>query len=218
MNATRWWRWWQSDGWRPGRRLPVSSASLTCKRGLGLGLGLDLLLVIVIALAATTIQAQTAADARAGIVDLLEVPDAGTLVMDQGLSMRWRAQTHGEHRSMLAQGQIAVRLRLDVAPWMGQDVRIYAELESAQIPSLELHWRSADTGRSGVIRQGQQALYFAGPVARAILEDSLAVTFVADGRELVAPTPVRVRYRAAAPRPPRSTSSPATRSLLESGP
>ena len=81
-------------------------------------------------------------------------------------------------------GGIAVRARLDVSQWQGRSGRIYMLLPEQPAGAITATWTTRGRLLPGVLRAGERALVYAGPITGGMLEDTLHLRIDADGRRL----------------------------------
>src|SRR3546814_19888460 len=83
----------------------------------------------------------------------------------------------------MVSGEIAVRVRLDVSPWQGRSGRIYMLLPEQPAGAITATWTTRGRLLPGVLRAGERALVYAGPIAGGgLLEETLRLRLPADGR------------------------------------
>src|SRR3546814_3910708 len=74
----------------------------------------------------------------------------------------------------MVSGEIAVRVRLDVSPWQGRSGRIYMLLPEQPAGAITATWTTRGRLLPGVLRAGERALVYAGPIAGGgLLGDTL---------------------------------------------
>ncbi len=116
------------------------------------------------------------------------VDDSASQVLESGLlKMRWDSVAPRSGQASTMTGQVVVLVRLDVSPWRGRQVRIYQKLPSVPIGPVTVRWTSNGPLLSGVLRDGERALVYAGPVNSDRLEDTFRLTIQADGDRVERP-------------------------------
>lgn len=115
------------------------------------------------------------------------VDDNGTVV-DQGvLPMRWKQLVPGKGADHSVEGGVRVALRLNVANWINQPVRLYMALAPATGEPIYASWRTQGNLLPGSIRSGSRGLIFNSVVSGAYLQETIELTIKTDGRALIAP-------------------------------
>lgn len=130
------------------------------------GLGLALIL-------GATAQAET-----------FRVDDSRSQVLDAHLRMQWESFAPGRGSSTDVVGQTTVIVRLDVSPWRGRAGRIFMSLPPRAEAPVEARWTTRGRLQPGVLRAGERALVFAGPVTVDLIEDTLVIRITTDGERL----------------------------------
>lgn len=134
------------------------------------------ILAASLVLAAAAVQDAAAASVR--------VDDSGTVVSAPVVQMRWRQLVPGRASDHTVEAQLRVALRLNLAAWVNQPVRLYMVLAPVAGQAVEASWRTQGRLLPGKIRSGTRALVFDGRVAAPLLEETIEMTLGADGREL----------------------------------
>jgi hypothetical protein len=132
-------------------------------------------------IAALLLIAATCATANAATY---RVEEFGTFPQESTAPMRWRqvAPSRGGDNSI--EGSTTVNVRLNLAPWLNRNGRIYLVLP--QQPLVEVHARWTTQGRllPGRLKSGERQLVFTGPVTSPVLEDTLVLLLETDGTRL----------------------------------
>lgn len=114
------------------------------------------------------------------------VDDSATLV-EHSVGMQWQADLGGPRSSTAVQGASRVQVVLNLAPWVGQQARLFMTLPPQPVQSVSVQWRGRGVLRDGLLRGGQRVLVYEGRIETAQLRDVLDVLVQADGRELASP-------------------------------
>ncbi len=114
----------------------------------------------------------------------VRIDDSGTVVGQPLVQMRWRQLTPGRAMDPTVEGQLRVALRLDVAAFRNQPARIYMVLAPVAGQTIEASWRTQGRLLPGRVRSGARALIFEGRIPAPRIEETIEITFTADGREL----------------------------------
>lgn len=125
-----------------------------------------------------------AACAASAIAQTYRVDDSASQVL--GGTLRLKPQPpagRGQLDSNVA-GEIAVAVRLDVSPWKGRQGRIYLTVPTRPGAAITTRWTTQGRLLPGVLRSGERALVYAGPIQTDTIEDTLRLEIQADGRKL----------------------------------
>ena len=118
---------------------------------------------------------------------------AATFVVDDGASapqestalLRWRrfAPSRATDSNTL-EGAIAVVVRLNLAPWMHRNGRVFLALPEQGTAPVRVSWTTQGRLLAGSITPGNRVLVYAGPITTALLEETLTLQIEADGSRL----------------------------------
>ncbi len=84
------------------------------------------------------------------------------------------------------EGAATITIRLNLAPWLNRNGRIYLALPQQPIGVVSVEWATQGRMLPGTLQSGQRTLVYAGPIRTNILEDNFTVRVVADGRRVLA--------------------------------
>ena len=114
------------------------------------------------------------------------VDDSGTVVGALIVPMRWRHLVPGRGTSNDVDGEFDVALRLNLAPWMNRNVRLYLVLEPPGIPGLAMtaRWRAGGRLLPGSVQSGGRALVYQGRVTEPLMQEKLQFMLTVDGNRL----------------------------------
>lgn len=115
------------------------------------------------------------------------VDDSGTVVSQSVVPMRWRTLVPGRAADNTVEAQVRVGIRLNLAPWLNQPVRLYMVLPSGTGSPVQARWRTQGRLLAGALRSGGRTLVYEGPVAAGVLEETIELSLETDGRDLVTP-------------------------------
>lgn len=118
------------------------------------------------------------------MAETFPVDDSLSQVLDTNIRMQWESVAPGRGRSANVIGQTTVLVRLDVSPWRGRNGRIFMLLPPRAEAPIEARWTTRGRLQPGVLRSGERALVFAGPVSAELLEDTLVIRISTDGERL----------------------------------
>jgi hypothetical protein len=113
------------------------------------------------------------------------VDDSRSQVLDTNIRMFWESLAPGRGRSSLVVGQTTVVVRLEVAPWAGRSGRIFMQLPARPDAPIEARWTTRGPLQPGLLRSGERATVFAGPIPAGLIEDTLVIRLSTDGDSLV---------------------------------
>jgi len=115
------------------------------------------------------------------------VDDSGTIVGTPVVAMRWRQLVPGRGADHTVEAQLRVALRLNLARWQGQQVRLYMALPPLGFGTVLATWRTQGRLLAGSLRSGSRTLVYEGPVSAPVLEETLDLALATDGRALDRP-------------------------------
>lgn len=127
--------------------------------------------------------ALSSASAWAGTTVLVD--DSASQVLDPTIDMAWETPARSLSMSRPAvEGETVVLVRLNVAAWMHQNVRIYLTSPIPPSGPVDVAWTTRGLLQPGALRSGERALVYTGPITTERLEDTFQMTFRADGQRL----------------------------------
>ena len=115
------------------------------------------------------------------------VDDSGTIVSESVLPMRWAQLVPGRGADHTVYANLRVALRLNLARWLNQPVRLYMALAPSTGDSVSASWRTQGRLLPGDLRSGARTLVFNDVVRVAMLEETIDLALKTDGRTLVSP-------------------------------
>ncbi len=154
----------------------------------------------VVLVAASTLSLPGPATAAAGWATYA-VDDSQSQVQAPAAQLRWRQPLPSRSSPDLLEASLAVRIVLNVSPWVGKPARIYMVMPPLWQSSLALHWTSGGVLQPGRLASGQRHLVFQGVVPGARIEDTLRVTAIADARDRATPQRVNFTFEIEVPNP-----------------
>jgi len=115
------------------------------------------------------------------------VDDSSTIPFETNVSTRWRdGKSGGRQMSNEIEGGATVTIRLNLAPWLNRNGRIYLALPQQPVGVVNVEWGTQGRMLPGKLQSGERTLVFAGPIRTSFLEDNFTVRVVADGRRVAA--------------------------------
>ena len=127
------------------------------------------------------------------------VDDSGTVVSQGVVPMRWKQLVPGRGADHSVEAGVRVALRLNLARWLNQPVRLYMALAPAAGEPVFASWRTQGRLLPGALRSGGRTLVFDGVANAATLEETLDLTLRTDGRALVAPQSLQFSFEVDTP-------------------
>jgi hypothetical protein len=115
------------------------------------------------------------------------VDDSGTIVSQPVIQMRWSTPVPSRAGDNTVEAELRVALRLNLAAWLNQPVRLYMLLPRDTGNAVRARWRTQGRLLAGTLTSGGRQLIYEGPVSSKILEESIDLSLETDGRTLVTP-------------------------------
>lgn len=114
----------------------------------------------------------------------VRVDDSGTVVNQPVVAMRWRKPVPSRAQDHNVDAEIRVALRLNMAPFQNQPVRLFMGLAPVHADPVVASWRTQGRLLPGTVRSGGRTLIFNGIVTSARIEETIDLTLTTDGRNL----------------------------------
>ena len=127
------------------------------------------------------------------------VDDSGTVLSQGVVPMRWKQLVPGRGADHSVEASVRVALRLNLARWLNQPVRLYMALAPTVGEPVHAAWRTQGRLLPGALRSGGRVLVFEGVVSAASLEETLDLTLRTDGRALVSPQALQFYFEVDTP-------------------
>ena len=115
------------------------------------------------------------------------VDDSGTVVSESVIPMQWAQLVPGRGADHTVHANVRVALRLNLARWLNQSVKLYMALTPTTGSNVAATWRTQGRLLPGDLRAGARTLVFNGVVQAATLEETIDLTLKTDGRTLMSP-------------------------------
>jgi hypothetical protein len=115
------------------------------------------------------------------------VDDSATLPSEAHTTMQWKSPAPGLGASHDVEGRNVITVRLNTAPWINRNGKIFLALPEVPIGEVVAEWTTQGRLLSGQVRSGQRTLVFAGPIRTSLIEDTILLRISTDGRRLGAP-------------------------------
>ncbi len=132
------------------------------------------------ALAAFACLAATTAGAATFRVD-----DSLTLPSESSTTMKWRSLAPGRSEGNAVESSLVLTIRLNLQPWLNRSAKVYMVLPTQPIGTVTADWTTQGKLLPGHLVSGDRSLVYSGPIRTAMLEDTVVLHLVADGRRLV---------------------------------
>jgi hypothetical protein len=115
------------------------------------------------------------------------VDDSLSLPNETTTAMKWRSLAPNRIAGNAVEGTNVVTVRLNLAPWMNRNGKIFLALPEQPIGTVTADWTTQGKLLPGTLQSGNRTLVFAGPIRAAMLEDTIVLRLTADGQRLAAP-------------------------------
>ena len=115
------------------------------------------------------------------------VDDSGTIVSESVLPMQWAQLVPGRGADHNVYATVRIALRLNLARWLNQPIKLYMAFTPGTGSSVAATWRTQGRLLPGDLRAGARTLVFNGVVQAAMLEETIDLALKTDGRTLVSP-------------------------------
>jgi hypothetical protein len=112
------------------------------------------------------------------------VDDSGSVPLEPSTQLRWRQVAPSRRPDNTMEGAVNVQVRLNLAPWVGRQGRVFLVLPEQPIGPVRVTWTTQGRLLPGQLVAGQRALVLAGPMTTPRLEDVLLLRLEADGTQL----------------------------------
>jgi hypothetical protein len=122
------------------------------------------------------------------------VDDSLTLPHESSMAMRWRSLAPSREAGHMVENASTVTIRLNVAPWLNKDAKIYMALPEQPIGQVSAQWTTQGKLLPGQLDSGNRTLVYSGPIRTNMIEDTITLKLSADGRRLVAPQRLEFRF------------------------
>jgi hypothetical protein len=114
----------------------------------------------------------------------VRIDESGTVVSDPVVNMKWRTPSGGRVLDNTVEATLRVDVRLNLAPWLNKQSRIYMVLDPVNSDRVRARWTTQGRLLPGSLASGERALVFQGPAGPATLVESLLLTLETDGQRL----------------------------------
>lgn len=112
------------------------------------------------------------------------VDDSSSVPAESTARLKWRELMPGKRPDSTLEGAVGVAVRLNLAPWLQRNGRLFLVLPEQPIGVVRAKWTTQGRLLAGELVSGQRALVYAGPITTPLLEETLALSIEADGDRL----------------------------------
>ena len=129
----------------------------------------------------------------------VRVDDSGTVVSQSVVPMRWKQLVPGRGADHDVEASVRVALRLNLAKWINQPIRLYMGLAPSAGEPVYASWRTQGRLMPGAVRSGARGIVFNGIATAAALEETIDLVLKTDGRALVGPQALQFYFEIDSP-------------------
>ena len=129
----------------------------------------------------------------------VRVDDSGTVVSQSVVPMRWKQLVPGRGADHDVEASVRVALRLNLAKWINQPIRLYMGLAPSAGEPVYASWRTQGRLMPGAVRSGARSIVFNGVATAAALEETIDLVLKTDGRALVGPQALQFYFEIDSP-------------------
>jgi hypothetical protein len=112
------------------------------------------------------------------------VDDSATLPMESTALLRWRQSAPSMARDDTLEGATAVAVRLNLAPWVDRNGRLFLVFPEQGTAAVRVRWTTQGRLLPGEIAPGGRVMVYQGPISSPFLEETLTLRIEADGARL----------------------------------
>lgn len=112
------------------------------------------------------------------------VDDSASLPVESTALLRWRQSAPSRSTDAILEGGTTVAVRLNLAPWLDRQARLYLVLPMQGSALTKARWQTQGRLLPGEISPGQRVIVYQGPITTPFLEETLSIGFEADGNRL----------------------------------
>jgi hypothetical protein len=120
----------------------------------------------------------------AGAAATYRVDDGASVPFEANAVLRWRELVPSRANDNTIEGAVAVAVRLNLAPWVNRNARLFLVLPQLDTTSVRVTWATQGRLLPGTITPGHRVLVYSGPVTSPLLEEALTLKIEADGTRL----------------------------------
>jgi hypothetical protein len=121
--------------------------------------------------------------------------DSGTQALEPAVALHWKSVAPSRAAGgNLMSGNSTFRVRVNVAPWLKRNARIYLLLPLQQPGPVTVSWTTQGKLLPGQLQSGSRVLVYSGPITRPYLEDEVTFQFNVDGALIKRAFPVNFQF------------------------
>jgi len=121
--------------------------------------------------------------------------DSGTQALDPAVALHWKsAAPNRSADGNLMVGTTIFRVRINVAPWLKRNARIYLLLPAQQPGPLSVSWTTQGKLLPGQLQSGNRTLVYSGAITQPFLEDEVTFQFNVNGALVKRAFPVNFQF------------------------
>lgn len=114
------------------------------------------------------------------------IDDSATIPLESNAVLRWRQFAPARKLDNTMEGSTIVQVRLNLAPWLKRNGRVFLVLPEQPPGRLNVSWTTQGRMLPGQLVSGQRVLVYAGPISTPQLDETLQLRIAADGTQLAA--------------------------------
>jgi len=112
------------------------------------------------------------------------VDDSATIPFESSVALRWRQVAPSRGGDNAVEGSTTVQVRLNLAPWLKRNGRIFLVLPEQPPGQVAVRWTTQGRLLPGQLASGQRALVYAGPITMPTVDETLVLRIETDGTRL----------------------------------
>jgi hypothetical protein len=121
--------------------------------------------------------------------------DSGTQALEPAVALHWKSVAPGRSSNgNVMMGSTIFRVRVNVAPWLKRNARIYLLLPMQQPGPVTVSWTTQGKLLPGQVQSGNRVLVYSGLITRAFLEDEITFQFTVNGVLVKRAFPVNFQF------------------------
>jgi hypothetical protein len=124
-----------------------------------------------------------AADAAAATY---RVDDSATMPRESSAAMKWSRPQAGRTEFSAIEGSTTVQVRLNLAPWLKRNGRVFLVLPEQPGAPVDVSWTTQGRLLPGQLISGQRALVLSGPINVERLDETMVLRIRTDGTRMTA--------------------------------
>jgi len=112
------------------------------------------------------------------------VDDSATIPPESSATLRWRQIAPSRGGDNTVEGSTTVQVRLNLAPWLKRNGRIFLVLPEQPPGRVGVRWTTQGRLLPGQLNSGQRTLVYSGPITTPMLDETLVLRIETDGTRL----------------------------------